>query len=383
MKILHLVHSMDMKAGGLSASLRQLSPESNTILTLDDPDSEFLIDIKATVVAFGPASGKFGYVKGLVDWISNNLIFFDGVVIHGLWQYHGLAYLLAKKRKKIPHFLMPHGMLDPWFWKAYFLKGLKKLLYWFLIERWLFKSATGVFYTAEAEKRKAQWLSGICRGSQKVVAYGIYPPLIERSEACEVFYKKYPQLKEKRIVLFLSRLHPKKGVHWLLEAWQKVSPGPEWELVIAGPCAPSEKKYVETLKERFKLQHNQPLWIDYIGGDEKWGAFAASEAFILPSQQENFGVAVVEALAMGTPVAISSSIDIHEVIAREGLGWVAPASLEGTVLLLQKIISLSPSERAGYIETTIHGFNQFFNLTTAHPTMEDRVQEFLQSPVRH
>lgn len=372
MKILHLVHSMDMRAGGLSASLRQLSSEHNTIVTLDDPASEFLKDIQPMVIAFGPATGKFGYVKGLVDWLSDNLIFFDAVVIHGLWQYHGVAYLLAKKRKKIPHFVMPHGMLDPWFWKAYFLKGLKKLLYWVLIERWLFKSATGVFFTTEAEKRKAQWLSGICRGHQEVVAFGIWPPRIDRLEVRDVFYKQYPQFQGKRTVLFLSRLHPKKGLHWLVEAWSKIAPGSEWELIIAGPCAPAERNYVDELKQRF--QSTAIHWIDYLSGDEKWGAFAASEAFILPSQQENFGVAIVEALAMGTPVAISSSIDIHEAISKEGLGWVAPASLEGTVELLQKIFAMTPPLREAYTSKTIEGFNRLFNLKTAHPTIEDRVQ---------
>lgn len=378
MKILHLVHSMDMRAGGLSASLRQLSPDENTILTLDDPDSDFLIDIKATVVAFGPARGKFGYVRGLVDWFSDNLIFFDAVVVHGLWQYHGLAFLLSKKTKKIPYFVMPHGMLDPWFWKAYRMKGLKKLLYWFFVERWIFKGAKGVFFTAESEKRKAQWLSGICKGAQEVVAYGIYPPAIERTVAQEVFLTKYPHLRSKRTVLFLSRLHPKKGVHWLVEAWSKVAPAGNWHLVIAGPHEASEAEYVRALKDRSRGVSID--WIDYLGGDEKWGGFAAAEAFILPSQQENFGVAVVEALAMGTPVAISSSIDIHEVISREDLGWVVPANLEGTIQLLSNITKMTVGDRIGYIQKTISGFSKFFNLATAHPNIVDRVRHLFRRP---
>jgi glycosyltransferase involved in cell wall biosynthesis len=354
-----------MRGGGLAMSLRQLSPEKNAILTLDAPGDPCFSDVKAPVFALGPAKGKFGIAPGVMGWIEAHLHEFDAAVIHGLWQYHGAAFLLAKKPSKFPYFVMPHGMLDPWFWKAYPLKGLKKLLYWAAIERWLFKGARGVFFTADGELRKAQWLSAVCPGLQKVVPFGIVPPTVDPEAAKAQFFTSHPAFRECKTILFLSRIHPKKGVHWLVEAWKQLEADgaipQEWVLLVAGPHAESEAAYFEVLKEN--AMGSRVVFLDHLGGLEKWGAFSVAEAFILPSQQENFGFAVVEALYMGTPVLISQAIDIADRIAAEGAGFVAPASLEGTREVLRHFFALSPSEHTILKKNVLKCFHEFFDIS--------------------
>ena len=138
----------------------------------------------------------------------------------------------------------------------------------------------------------------------------------------KIFSNSFPQLRGKRLLLFLGRLHEKKGCELLLEAFvaarNSADVDPSLHLVMAGPCA--DQKYLEHLK-RLAAENSAVTFTGMLAGSSKWGALSAADAFILPSHQENFGIAVVEALACGTPVLISKEVNIWREIDADQAGY--------------------------------------------------------------
>ena len=136
--------------------------------------------------------------------------------------------------------------------------------------------------------------------------YGTAAPTLDLVAAREGFFARFPQLRDKRLLLFLGRLHEKKGCELLIEAFaeiQRAAPG-ELHLVLAGPAA--NEQYLQQLQELARRASGAITFTGMLTGESKWGAFSAADVFVLPSHQENFGIAVVEAMACGTPVLVSN-----------------------------------------------------------------------------
>lgn len=330
---------------------------ANEVATLDAPDADFLGSDPFPIHALGPAKSSWAYSPKLLPWLMENLSKYDVVIQHGLWQHPGYALLKAmqrlRKTGKAPRwYIYPHGMLDPWFQKAKSrrLKALRNELYWWLIETRVINSADGLLFTCEEELRlAATTFRGYRPKAVHNVGYGIPEPPDNVEQQLDAFYGTLPQLKGQSFLLFLSRIHPKKGVDLLLKAYAQVrqdigtAEGANFpKLLIAGPCA--DERYwneLQNLAVSLGLQEkNIPLerlgdpsscelrasssltWPGMLHGDRKWGALRAADAFILPSHQENFGIAVVEALACGTPVLISDKVNIWREIDRYNAGLV-------------------------------------------------------------
>lgn len=354
MNILHLVNSLDPVHGGPAACVPALAVacialgHPSEIVCLDAPDSPFLAALTAPVHALGPVRRGFGYQPRLLPWLKAAASRFDAVVVHGLWQYPGLAARLAFPPGRAPRrYVFPHGMLDPWFKRQYPRKHLLKSLYWWLLERRLLAGADAVLFTCEEERRLAgqAFPGGARRG--RVVAFGSPAPPHQPHEQRAALFAVYPELQYRPFLLFLGRLHPKKGVELLIDAYAArcaASSAPP-RLVIAGPCA--DPAYLAALKNRADrlCPEGSVLWTGMLRGDVKWGALRAAEAFVLPSHQENFGIAVVEALSCETPVLLSNQINIHREIALDGAGLVEPDTAAGVAGLLRRWFELTSDAR--------------------------------------
>lgn len=158
------------------------------------------------------------------------------VVVHGLWQYHSLATWLALKDCNVPYLIYPHGMIDPWFNRTYPVKHLKKILYWRLFENKVLRDAKSVLFTSEEEKNLARDSFRPYNISESVVSYGISAPKVNKSHAIRIFLESFPHLSDRKIILFVGRIHPKKGLDILIKAFSRVvSADPSLHLVIAGP----------------------------------------------------------------------------------------------------------------------------------------------------
>lgn len=368
MKILRSIHSVNPARGGPIESVKQSSAvltrrgHEVEIISLDAPADPWVRDCPVPVHALGPGRGSYGFAPRFSHWIRERHAHYDAVIVQGLWQYSSFGVWRALRGTPTPYFVFPHGMLDPWFRRTYPLKHLKKLLYWPWAEYRVLRDAAAVLFTSEEERRLARESFPLYRCNEVVVNYGTAAPEIELAGAREDFFNSFPQFRGQRFLLFLGRLHEKKGCELLIEAFAALRARQSLELAIAGPSA--DKAY----EEHLKLMAPNSSGITFTGmlsGNLKWGALSAADAFILPSHQENFGIAVVEALACGTPVLISNKVNIWREIAADEAGYVENDDLAGTARLLERWVNTTPGVRAAMKESARKCFAQNFEINRA------------------
>lgn len=375
MNLLHVTSTLDPRTGGVAEAVRQFAlaltraGHRTAVATVDAPGQPFLKGLPFDVHPLGPSRGGYQYAPKLARWLYEQGAGgrWDAVLTHGMWQHHGLAVWRAFRRSRTPRYVFPHGMLDPWFKRTYPRKHLKKWLYWPWAEYRILRGARAVFFTCEEERRLARESFWLYRANERIATLGIAEPPGEGERQREVFLGTFPELRGKRLILFLGRLHEKKGCDLLVQSWlqmltARLGPEPRREtdlhLVLAGPAEPSVAAGWQTTWDLSVHGHSPvppgarpvapPVFSlpGMLAGDLKWGALRAAEVFILPSHQENFGLAVVEALACGVPVLISDKVNLWREIEADGAGFVAPDTLEGTRQLLERWLALSAGERA-------------------------------------
>lgn len=378
MRVLHVIRSVNPVNGGPSEGLRQLIAATSAmgqqpaVLTLDAADDAWVRDFPATIHAVGPVALNYGYTDKLLPWLLEHVRAFDAVVVHGLWQYHGRAVWQALHAGPVPYFVYPHGMLDPWFGREYPLKHLKKSLYWLLAERRLLRDAAAVVFTASDESRLALQSFRPYRANHAVVGYGIAIPGADALGSAESFVQRWPQTRDRRIVLFLGRLHPKKGGDLLIEAFAQVaSADADLHLVMAGPDdGAGTRAGLEAQAQRLGIA-NRITWTGMLTGEAKWSAIQAAEVFALPSHQENFGIAVVEALALGVPVLISEKVNIWREIVQAGAGYADSDTVDGTLSTLRRWLELSPLQRGAARTRAVDCYRRHFDISAAAQRLTD------------
>ena len=316
MKILHILPSVNPKGGGPMEGVRQRGlrliemGHQVEVITLDDANADFLADYPLKTYALGSSHSGYRYNGRLVPWLRLHARDYDAVIINGLWQYHAFGAWRALRRMNIPYFVFTHGMMDPWFKHAYPLKHLKKWLYWPWADYRVLRDAVAVLFTSEEEcvlARKSFWLY---QAKEAVVAYGTSAPPQDAERLREQFLAAHPALRGKRILVFLSRIHEKKGCDLLVEAFSRVAGlDARLHLLMAGPDQTNLIPQLQAQAKAFGIA-DRVSWPGMLQGEMKWGAFYASEVYVLPSHQENFGIAVAEALACGLPVLISDKVNI-------------------------------------------------------------------------
>jgi glycosyltransferase involved in cell wall biosynthesis len=366
MRILHAITTIDPALGGTSEAVRVMlryrpAEWQAEVVTADAPDAPFLGNLGVPVHALGPYRGGYGYTPRLVPWLRANRDRFDAVVVHGMWQWIGIS-VWRTMAGRVPYMSFPHGMLDPYFRRAFPLKHIKKWPYWLAADFWVLRAAERVLFTSETESELACESFFLHRWRPLVVPFGAVPsegdPLVQR----EAFLAANPGLRGRRLLLFLGRLHPKKGCDLLVNAFLKIADQhPDVDLVFAGP---DPQNWRAELEEPFLSAglERRVHWPGMLSGDLKWGAFYASEAFILPSHQENFGIAVAEALSCGVPVLLSDKVNIAPEIARERAGWMQPDTAEGTLALLTRWLDTPPLERAAMSARALDTFARRYDM---------------------
>ncbi len=334
------------------------------VVTLDNPDAPFLNDFPFPIHAMG-GKHKHWYSPRLIPWLIANRDRFDGVLVHGLWEFTGLAALLAIHGHR-PYMVFTHGMLDPYFKRRYPFKHIKKWFYWASVQYWVLRAADRVLFTTKIERDLATKSFWLWHWDPMVVSYGADPQLPELEKLLPAFYLRCPELRSnkdgQRFLLFLGRIDPKKGCDLLLEAFAAVAGRhPNLHLVMAGPDKSHWREKLQATADQAGIG-DRVHWPGMLLDDAKWGAFAACEAFILPSHQENFGIAVAEALACGRPVLISDQVNIAPEIADDGAGLVEPDTLEGTIRLLERWLALDEEQREAMQEQALLTFAKRYDM---------------------
>jgi len=238
----------------------------------------------------------------------------------------------------VPYLVRPLGVLNTWGIRNRhpFLKKLSLSL----VERKVLAHAAAAHFTSEKEKCEAEL---VAPGTRSVVIPNPVATIeVDRQPPTDLFLSRHPELFGKRIVLFLSRVDSKKGVELLLHGFAKCrATHADVGLIVAGN---GDEKLVARLRKQAQELGIQKdvVWTGFVEGEEKQALFAVSNVFILPSYSENFGIAVVEAMASGLPVIVSDQIGIHHDISRAGAGLVVRCDAHEIQCALNQVLDSEP-----------------------------------------
>lgn len=348
------------------------------VACLDRPNAAWLDQIPATVHALGPGVLNYGFSPRFADWVKANCHRFDVVVINGLWQFSSYGTWLALQGTTTPYIVFPHGMLDPWFNQRYPLKHLKKQVFWLLFEYFVLADAKAVMFTSEQEKISAATSFAPYEAQSVVIPYGTLPPPAAPSSLKKSFLEKNPEYVGTRLLVYLGRLHPKKGLDLLIEAVNTISSQfGDLRLLIVGP---GEELYKAKLEASVK-DRSVVTFRNMASGMEKWELLSAAQALILPSHQENFARVVSEALSCHVPVLLSDKVNIWPAIVNDGAGFAAPDTQEGMRILLLKFISLPDSLEQSMRVRALQCFTKRFDLSRNFSTYLSAVESAVKVSV--
>ncbi|MBK1442213.1 glycosyltransferase [Parapedobacter sp. ISTM3] len=383
MNILHLVSTLDPQSGGVATAVHSfiIATENEgvkqEVLCLDNPLESYIRNKPYVVHALSPGKSAWKYHKDLLKWITINLQKYDVIIVHGLWQYQSYAIVkaISTSQKTQPLlFTMPHGMLDPYFQQARGrrLKAIRNIFVWHLVEKNLINKSDGLFFTCEQEKILAkETFLGYRPKATFNVGLGIpFPP---------VYSSTMPSaLPDRPYWLFLGRIVPKKGVDLLISAYNRVLS--EYvdipNLVIAGPGlnTPYGRYILQLAKDNPRIHFTGMLT-----GKAKWGAIYNCELFVLPSHQENFGIAIVEAMACGKPVLISDKVNIWREVVEGGGGLVDTDTGDGVYNMLKRWLNLNQGEKQAISVATTHVFETNFTMERVASRMVTSIKSYSEN----
>ncbi len=372
--ILHVTASLNPRHGGPIDSINTLSAiwtrQGHVCHTvcLETEDAAWLQTSTMTVFALGARSlrampgARYGYTPKLTAWLKRHAHQYDAVIVHGLWNYASLGSWRALHGGPTPYYVFTHGMLDPWFNQAFPAKAMIKSLFWKVLESRVLRDAKGVLFTASEERDLA---------SQSFKPYTVRPfvvglgtrdiagdPALQR----QAFAEAMPQLKGRRFLLFLSRIHPKKGADLLIEGFaRQAALSPDLDLVVAGPDQAGLARELQDLSSRLGIA-DRVHWPGMLTGDVKWGAFRSADLFALTSHQENFGIAVAEALVVGAPVLITRKVNIWREIEKDGAGIVVTDDIDGVSKGVERFCAMSSAARTAMSERARRCFVQRYDI---------------------
>lgn len=338
---LQVLSHVDPQFGGIASSVPQLSQATEAqggpecpIAGFCDPNEKLPKDARQSVQHYSSHRVRWALDHNLRNRFRDSIRASQGVHIHGVWEPHCNVAAAAARACRRPYIISAHGMLDLWALKH---KRVKKAFYAALIEaRNLQRAACLRALTLDEvqDYRRVGLTNPVA-----VVPTGVEVPA---GITGDLFWEMYPQLAGRRIILFLGRVHRKKGLDLLLQAWSRLpKSNDDTHVVIAGPDdghLPELKQMVE------KLGLEQSVtFAGMLQGEQKWSALRAASVFVLPSHSEGFSVAVLEALAMGLPVIITDQCHFPEIVETK-CGWTIQPDAAQLEQALREFLALPPEQ---------------------------------------
>lgn len=343
---LQVLSHIDPRFGGMSAAVPKLAEElrkrqgyDTRIVSFSSPEEtrELNLHFDVPLTLWPPNRSKWMTDSNLRRRLQATVQASSGVHIHGLWEASTLAASLAARSTRTPYVISPHGMLESW---ALANKRRKKQVYAALFERRNLNGAVCVHALTRAEALDCRRFG--FKGPIAIIPNGIDIPT---TYDASLFRARFPRVKGKRVLLFLGRVHYKKGIDLLLHAWSKVSNQyPDVILVIAGPDSEGTVAKMTQLLTRLDIS-SRVLFTDMLKGSAKWSALAASDYFVLPSYSEGLSIATLEALGCGIPIIISEQCNLPQV-AESGAGWQIKTDVDELAKTLAMAFDMSPATYA-------------------------------------
>lgn len=304
MKVIHYIASIDKKGGGTTEYMRLLSTalKNDISLCIATGISKDSIIIEGVPIKFFNTSilRWFSLIKEFRAFLKMEKP--DVVHINGIWSPQNWGFQKVAQELSIKVVLSPHGMLEPWILQN---NPWKKKIGLFLFQKKAIRQADHLHATALMEKESIRKL-----GFNNEIT--IIPNGIDLSEISQV-----KSLYGSKKMIFISRIHPKKGIELLLEAW-RTSDTKNWSLEIAGN---GDENYIQNLNQSAQDLKN----VHFVGakyGEDKWDFLRSADVMVLPTHSENFGIVVAEALAVGVPVITTTGTPWEDLELHQCGWWI-------------------------------------------------------------
>ena len=329
MKILHFYYSIDAADGGVTTYMNLISNElkTNVELSIVSGNSKnpcIKKDLNYHLINF--SIGNIFVLRNKIRRILKK-VNPDLVHINGIWRPHNWIFQSVAQKMDIPVVLSPHGMLEPYILNKNWVKKKLALL---LYQHKALMNVDFFHVTAKSELHQIRKLG--YKQPAKIIGNGI--------DISKVIQKKDWNSRGEKRILFLSRIHQKKGIEYLIDALSKLD-SYSLRVIIAGE---GQLDYIEKLKKRIRARGVSKR-IEFVGsvyGKNKWELYASSDLFVLPSYSENFGIVVIEALATGIPVITTKGTPWEE-LKKNKCGYWIDLSTENLVTALETAIKNSPT----------------------------------------
>src|SRR5436190_4675970 len=338
MKVLHVIPSIAdcyggpskvildtcraLRAAGIAAEIATTNADEEDDSPIPD---ELPVIVNDVPVYFFARQNRWSYKFSwnLTRWLKQNVTQYNLLHLHALFSYSTTAAAHFARKQLIPYIVLPHGMLAPWAIKQ---KRFLKQPYLRLIEQRNLEHAAAVQFTAEEELNSSAF-----RGQSNIVLPCVIDLAIQRNG-----HRREPSDRPR--ILFLSRLHPKKGIDLLIKAVGKLAAdGKDFELLLAGDGDPDYQQQVKAMVHDNQLAA-RTRFLGFVRGSEKTRLLHESDIFVLPSYEENFGIAVTEAMAASLPVVISDRVNICDEVRSAEAGLITSPEVEDLRLAIARLM---------------------------------------------
>jgi glycosyltransferase involved in cell wall biosynthesis len=276
----------------------------------------------------------------MLRWLSENVGNYNVIHNHAVFSFAPLAAAFWARRARIPYIIRPLGLLNHWGLEN--RRKLLKKLSLRLFDLPALRGAAAIHFTSDREQSEASTLGLATRSV--VMPIGIDAEPFENLPGPQTFFEKFPVARGKRLLLFMSRIDPKKGIELLLQAFARMrTKTDDILLVVVGSGTESYEATLKHLTRELNL-HDRVLWTGFLDGTDKLSVLSAAEVYILPSYSENFGISLVEAMAAGLPCIATPHVAIAEDAARNGAVTQVPCERDAIAQAADRLFA-NPLER--------------------------------------
>ncbi|WP_392479049.1 glycosyltransferase [Nostoc sp. C110] len=350
MKILHIIPSIASVRGGPSQAvievvkaLRDENIEAEIVTTNDNGNDLLDVPLGRRIEynqvpvnffkRFSPKVGsirEFAFSRELTIWLWQNVSKYDLLHVHAIFSYPSTVAMAIARFQGVPYIVRPLGQLCEWSLQQ---SSRKKQIYLQLIEKANLNSSKSIHFTSKQEQQEASQLN--LSSPSFILPHGVDIPNINPNARQHL--REYLNLPaDEPIVLFLSRLHPKKGLDYLIPALGKLSDY-RFTFVLAGSGDPNYESEIQSLLAINNI-HNCTHLAGFVKGEIKDLFLQGADLFALTSYSENFGVAVLEALSAGIPVIVTPGVALANLVAQENLGYVAEFDITAIAAAIQQVL---------------------------------------------
>jgi glycosyltransferase involved in cell wall biosynthesis len=351
-KILHVIPSISPARGGTSRAIIDMVHASidrgiDVEIATTNDNGEHLLDIplcqrilydRIPTYFFPrfspsiPAVREFAFSGSFTTWLFQNIAKYDAIHVHALFSYTVTVAMAIARLKKIPYLVTPHGLLCEWSLQQ---SQQRKQAYLKLIERANLDRAKAIHLTCQQEQDDLLALK--LKSPTFILPLALTSIPAQIPDATKLLRQNLECPIDEPIILFLSRLHYKKGLDYLIPALGKLRDR-RFTFVIAGNGTPAYESEIQSLLLAAGIE-NRTRTVGFVEGEQKQLLIQGSNLFALTSHSENFGISVLEALVVGTPVLVTPGVGLATVIRDRELGYVADLNIEAITQAIERYLT--------------------------------------------